>query len=234
MYDWTLSRMLVKIRKDCDLESDKQMKDWQITEMINEAIRDAESLIMNEFAGHYETFKDYDVLAGNTFLPVPTDLYQTRIKFIQYSDDDPDLNQVEGDRYQVKRIQLERLSEINSEDAYRYRIANDRTNGLRINLYPSIRIDKNKCFRVYYIRQVRQLIELTDICDIPNVNYILSKVKVPIMSREGHPMLDAEIAALTTEKENLIKTMTYLTDDGEDTVLGPNKESLENYSDFAL
>jgi hypothetical protein len=215
--------MLVKIRKDCDLQSDKNIKDYQLIEYVNDAIRNAESLIMNEFAGHYETHHDYNVTEGDTYLTVPSDLFQTRIKLIQFDSS-----------YQVKKIPLERLSEVETEDNYRYRLINDRTNGLRINIYPPIRDTQLSAFRVYYIRQVKQLEEMTDICDIPNVSYILSHVKARLMSREGHPMLESEIASLNVEKENLVKTMTYQTDDGEDTLLGPNKDSMADWDEYQI
>jgi len=234
MYDWTLSDMLVDIRKDCDLESEKNLKDPHITRMINKSIRKAESIIMNEFAGHYETYKDYNVLAGDSYIPVPTDLYKTRIKFIQYSEDDPDNTQSYAGRYKVKKIPLEKLSDVNTDDSYSYRISNGVTNGLRINIYPPIRKNQNKAFRVYYIRQVKQLENPTDICDISNVNFILSDVKVKLMSREGHPMLEIEMQNFEEERANLLKDMTYLTDDGEETILGPNKDSLNDWNDFQM
>jgi hypothetical protein len=234
MYNWTLSDMLVDIRKDCDLESEKNLKDPHITRMINKSIRKAESIIMNEFAGHYETYKDYNVLAGDTYLPVPADLYKTRIKFIQYSEDDPDNTASTAERYKVKKIPLENLADVSTDDGYSYRISNDKTNGLRINIYPPIRKNQNKAFRVYYIRQIKQLEDPTDICDIANINFILSDVKVKLMSREGHPMLEIEMQNLGEERENLLKDMTYLTDDGEDTVLGPNKDSMADWDEYQI
>lgn len=226
--EWTLDDIITKIRKDLKLESEKNPTPWSIISAINDAIRDAEGIIVNGFQDYYLTYADYEAIAGDIYFTLPEDIYLARIRYIQYDYDganDP-TNII---TYKVKKIPLEDIAYVNSNDPYRYKIVNDTELGLVINIYPTIREDSNNRFRVWYIRKAKTLVELTDVCDIPCIDYIISHVKVRYMKEEGHPFLVEEKEAFLRAERNLIKNTTMMTDDGEEGVITVSNETLNEF-----
>jgi len=228
---WTLDDIAIKIRKDLKIESEKFFSPWEMTSAINDAIRDAESIIINEFSDFFLTYADYDLTAGDTFITMPSDVYMARIRYVQWDEDGPDDN-TNNDTYHIKKIRLEEIPWVCTDDRYKYRLLNDATNGLVMNLYPAIQETGTNRIRVWYIRKAKQLSALTDVCDIPFIGYVISHVKLRVMFDEGHPLLEIEKVNFDNAKMQLIKNVTVMADDGEDSKFEPSNDTLIAYNEM--
>lgn len=229
---WTLSDLINRVNKDLDLESEKFYKPALMTEAVNSAITNVEKIVINEYNDYLLAYQDYNISADQDTLTLPTDLYMFRIRGIYYKRSGFDtISNVDDQIYKIRKISLEDIMDVNSRDAYRYRLFNNTSNGQEIQLYPPIRSDDagTAKIRLFYIRHFARLTALTDVLDVPYPEYILDYLRKLVMIKEGHPLLPEIIRNLAQARLDIMKDMKFLSDDEEDTKLEPNRDTLTEF-----
>lgn len=232
---WTLDRLTTKIQRDLELHAEIYVQPDDIKSFINDAIDDAEELIINSFSDYFLTFQDYTVATGDSYLEFPDDIYEMRTRGLYYDKQEfaQGSGASSGDWYKVKKMMLEQIAEVGSNDFYQYRNVNSQANGPRIYIYPSIREDSTGRFRLWYIREAARLNESLDVLERGlRPQYIISHAKVSVLQKEGSDMLPLEISRLEAQTKKMLDSLSRVSDDNEDSYLRPDNESLfEAYGD---
>ena len=238
--EWTLTKLRTKIQNDIELHAQVHITPEELDRFINDAIDDAEEIIVNSFSDFFLTYKDTPVTVGDTTLTVPEDIYEMRLRHMVY--DENQNNQTSNTTaqwYKLKKVPLEEISESYESDDYQYRITNDRTTGLQINIFPDIRETSTARFRIYYIRRAARLEEDLDVLEIGlRPQYIISHAKAAVYYKEGDPMYNAELPKLADQEKKLKDSISRLTDDKEDEFLDVDAHAMaeaygEPYNYFA-
>lgn len=230
---WTLDRLTTKIQADLQLHAEVFVQASDIKSFINDAIDDAEELIIDSFSDFFISFQDYTVTAGQSQLDFPSDIYELRTRGMYYDKNSFSQDPNSGVWYKVKKIPLETISTVYSQDFYQYRTVNDQQAGPKIQIFPDIRSDSTGRFRLWYIRKARRLDALTDVLE-PGLRpqFILSHAKIAILQKEGSDMLPLEIQKFGEQKKKLLDSLSRVSDDDEDSFLKPDIHSLyEAYGD---
>ena len=226
---WSLDRLTTKIQNDLELHAEVFVRPIDIQQFINDSIDDAEEHIVNSFSDFFLTFKDYTVESGDSFLPLPDDIYECRIRGLYF--DQNEYNQasgsVSGNWYKVKKQSIENVATVDINDNYQYRIVNPQDSGSKIQIFPDIRNDSTARFRLWYIRKAVRLAESSDILERGlRPQYIISATKTFILQKELNDYLPIEEARLATQTKKLLDSLSRLSDDQEDSYLRPDNEAL--------
>jgi len=232
---WTLDKIMTRVRKDLDREAETFYRQELMTEAVNSAITDCEELVIDEYSDYLLTYQDYDIVGGQYELEIPEDIYQMRLRWLHFrrmgfQRTTSDMN---DESYKIRKMPFEDVQVQDTMDMYRYRIINPMDVDPHIEIFPMIRNQDagSQKIRLWYIRHFKRLFNLTDVTDVPVPEYLLSHLRVSIMQKEGNPMLDLELAKLKDQKARLQKTLKFLSDDEEDTLLLPNNNSLSEFGD---
>ena len=81
---WTLDSLITKIQNDHELHAENFVTRTEIISFLNDAIDDAEQLIIDSFSDFFLTFVDYDIVEGIGEIVVPDDMFDFRIRGIYY------------------------------------------------------------------------------------------------------------------------------------------------------
>lgn len=199
---YTLAQIKQKIQQPLDLEEEIFIRPEELLEFINDAIREAEAIILDLSEDYFLTKVNIPLTAGVSEYTLPADIYGSKIRGLVYDDG--------STTHQVKRIR--RFTEIpwlDNYTQYRFLLTNDATNGVKMTLYPAAQITSSTALTCYYIRNAKQLVNDTDVCDIPEfVSYIIQHAKVSCMQKEGNPLLmdaQAKLDKLTDLMEATLK-----------------------------
>lgn len=225
---WTLDRLITKIQNDNELHAENFVTRPEIISFLNDAIDDAEQLIIDSFSDFFLTFVDYSVVEGVGEILIPADMYDFRIRGMYFDLRGFDVNSTGISQwYKIKKLPLERFSGVYEKDVYHYRLTNDAT-GAKIGIYPDFREDLQAKVRLWYIRSAVRLVDDSDILETGiRAQYVLAHAKTAIMEKEGDPMLDTMMARLEKQTAKLISSISRVTDDDEDSYLEMDLEALD-------
>ena len=225
---WTLDRLITKIQNDNELHAENFVTRPEIISFLNDAIDDAEQLIIDSFSDFFLTFVDYSVVEGVGEILIPADMYDFRIRGMYFDLRGFDVNSTGISQwYKIKKLPLERFSGVYEKDVYHYRLTNDAT-GAKIGIYPDFREDLQAKVRLWYIRSAVRLVNDSDILEIGiRAQYVLAHAKTAIMEKEGDPMLDTMMARLEKQTAKLISSISRVTDDDDDSYLEMDLEALD-------
>ena len=225
---WTLDSLSKKIRDDLEHHSEILVGPDELTRFINDAIDDAEETIVDAFSDFFLTYVDTAVTVGDTELTLPTDLYEMRIRGLYYDENEFGQEATSAQQwYKIKKVPLEEITEIYNNDDYHYRITNDRTLGLKIQIFPDIRDTTTARFRIYYIRRAARLENGSDVLEAGlRPQYIISHTKAAMYLKDGDPMYQVESGKTQVQLKKLMDSISRLTDDKEDEYLFPDSHAL--------
>jgi hypothetical protein len=226
---WTLDQLRTKIQNDNELHAENFVTPSEIKAFLNDAIEDAEQLIIDSFSDFFLTFVDYNIVEGVGEILVPADMFDLRIRGMYFDLRGFDPNSSGTSQwYKIKKLPLERFSSIYQADVYHYRLTNPAVGGPKIGIYPDFREDLQAKVRLWYIREAVRLDADTDILEAGiRPQYVLAHAKVAIMEKEGDPMLDTMQARLEKQTEKLISSISRVVDDDEDSFLEMDFEALD-------
>ena len=225
---WTLARIIDKVRDDLDLHAEDFVTFDDMRQFVNDAVDDCEEIVVDCFSDFLLTYRDLTVESGQTEIPLPEDLYESRIRGFYYSQTGfTDSNPV-GDAYKIKKLSIERLTDVSKGDDYLYRLINKNPFRQKLVVFPPIRENSTTQFRLWYIRQFNRLHETTDILEKgARIQYILSHVKCAVLQKSGDAMLEVEMQKLMKQEDKLKNSLSRLTDDDEDVYLEPDLHALD-------
>lgn len=224
---WTLAEVIAKVQDDLDLHAEDFVTFDDLRQFVLDAVDDAEELIIDCFSDFLLTFRDLEVAKGQTQITLPEDLYESRLRGMYFSESGFDGAPM-GISYKLRRLSLERITDVTAGDDYRYRLINKYPLGQRLYVYPAIRSDSSTQIRMWYIRQFSRPHEPTDTIEKGlRIQYVLCHVKCAVMQKAGDAMLEAELAKLAKQEDKLKNSLSRLTDDDEDVYLEPDNYALE-------
>lgn len=228
--DWTLIRIIDKVRDDLELHAEDFVTKADLIQFVHDAIDDAEEIVIDCFSDFLLNFEYPDVTAGATEIPLPADLYESRLRGVFYSQSGFTAGIKTGDSYKLKRMRLEDAGSSNTGDAYEYRLINNSQGEQKLFVYPAITETSDSTYKPFLTWYIRKFIRPTEDSDVLDkglrIQYILSHVKCSVMQKEGNVLLDVETGKLMKQEDKLKNSLSRLTDDDEGTLM--------EISDYAL
>jgi hypothetical protein len=102
--------------------------------------------------------------------------------------------------------------------------------GMKIELFPTSRETNNSCITIRYIRKAKQLVDDTDVCDIPEFeNFVILFARYECLKKEiGNPLLQITKAELEAERRLMVETLTAMVPDNDNEI----NPDLRFYRDF--
>jgi hypothetical protein len=227
---WTLDELVTKIQNDLELHGDTFVVPLDIKSYINDAIDDAEQIIIDLFSDFFLTFTDLIVEKDQTIVDLPQDMYESRIRGIYYNETGWTTGQTIAAQqryYKIKKLALEYQGYVQTNVDYQYRLINTSLLQQKIYFFPAIDEASTDKFRFWYIRRAKRLDQGTDLLEKGlRPQYILARTKCAIMQKEGDPAYESEKANWLKQEEAMISSLSRTTDDDEDSYLYPDTHAL--------
>jgi len=225
---WTLDELVTKIQNDLELHEEVFVVPGDIVSYINDAIDDAEQIIIDLFSDFFLTYRDLTVIAGENQHPLPSDLFESRIRGLYYNQSGWSNTQSALQQYyKVKKMSLELQGFILVNDPWQYRLINSSDQTQKLYLFPAVDVTSNNRFRLWYIRRANRLYAGTDVLEKGlRPQYILAHAKCAVMQKEGDPSLSFELENLKAQREAMVSALSRLTDDDEDSYLYPDAHTI--------
>jgi hypothetical protein len=221
---WTYTELKTKLQNDLDLEDEIFITPEELLGYFNEAIDIAEALIHTLYEDYYFTVANIALTSGVADYSLPADIYAFKIRVINYANG--------TDKYEIKRWRkpLSLLNFVESDEDYKYLPINGTANGYQIKLLPASRETSSTNVTIWYIRNAAELVNDTDICDLPElaINFVLQFVKQRCYEKEGHPNTLKAIDDTDKLRIAMTETLHNMVDD-EDTEI---RKDLSFYRDF--
>lgn len=215
---WTWSMIKQKVETDLDLQAEVFITDTELLAYANEAIREAEAEIHSIYEDYFLKREPLTLVNGQEEYDLPEDLYAHKIRRIIYKN---------GTKvYTIDRIQdwkkfeeyaLENVNKTSLE--YDYFLYNGVPGQPKILLAPPSKED-GAFATIWYLRKANRLVELTDICDIPEfINFVLQYMKVRCNEKEqGNPNLQKSMLDLEQQRNQMTSTLASMVPDAKNTI----------------
>jgi len=210
---WTYQMISDKLERDLDLQSETFIEPAELLSYINEAIREAEAEIHGIYEDYFISRDPLTFVNGQEEYLLPSNIYAHKIRRIVYRN---------GSKvYTIDRIKDWRkfeeyaLENINkSSTTYNYFLINSVPGSPKILLSPPAKED-GAYATVWYLRKANRLVNLTDICDIPEfINFVLQYVKVRCIEKEqGNPNLQKSREDLEQQRQQMTSSLGSMVPD---------------------
>lgn len=213
----TYSELKTKIENDLDLIDEDFVTETELLGYMNEALKDAESIIHTiGLDSHY--FKTNDTLTlvnGTSDYDMPSDIFANKLIGVYY------INGSKKYRVDRRRNQDDILTDVTGAD-YQYDIFNT-SSGVKMRLYPTP-AESGAYIQRYYIRAARKLTTSTaasNTCEIPEcVNFLIQHCKTRIYEKEGNPNVTKAMADLRNLYDLMVQTLQEMVPDGNNEIVG--------------
>lgn len=213
MAQFTKAQIKTKIEQALDLQEEIFIEPTELDEYINDGIREAEAVIHTIYEDYMLTKASIPLTAGQSDFSLPADIYANKIRALIYNDG--------TETYQLKRVrQFKDIPLIQDEELYLFLITNSGASGTKLTLFPKSRVTHSTALTCWYLRQAKQLVDDTDVCDIPEfMSFVIQHAKVRCMEKEGHPLLDNARQDLERQRQLMTETLTAMVVDEDNKVL---------------
>jgi hypothetical protein len=208
----TLADLRQAVVNDLDLQDDDFIAATDLNRWIRDGVKAAERKIHTIYEDYFLTDVEVDITYGQTFVDYPVDIYANKIRKIVFKDGVSGANVQSHEVKKVKDI----LNAI-SRDIYndqttnpilQWSPSNSLASGRKIRLHPAN--GRTGKLIIYYIRNARDLILDSDICDIDEFEtYVIRYAKTLAYLKDGDPRAE-DIKLL--EKEIEIEITSTLSD----------------------
>lgn len=192
----TYGQIKTKVLQELDLEDEDFVQPVEMLGYAQEAVHNAESLILSTCEDYFLDKASIDLVAGQAEYDLPADIFADKIRKIVYKSG----NEI----YTIRRFRhsqsFEMMENVTPGDYYRYIVTNDLTAGRKITLFPTPLVNMTGALTVWYIRNARQPLLDNDVIDIPEFRTYIEKYMIyRCMQKEIHPTL--QLAQANMEKE---------------------------------
>lgn len=210
---WTWAMIRDKIERDLDLQAEIFMDDTELLAYANEAIRESEAEIHDIYEDYFLSRAALTFVSNQEEYDLPADLYAHKIRRIIYKNGTKTYS---IDRIKDwKKFEEYALESINkSSTTYNYFLINATPGSPKILLTPPGKED-GAFATIWYLRKANRLVDLTDICDIPEfINFVLQYIKVRCYEKEqGNPNLQKAMADLEQQRGQMTSTLSSMVPD---------------------
>ena len=213
MYSPTYAELKLYLQKELDLEGETFITAQEFLGYFQEAIDMTESTIHSIYEDYFLTSSTLSLVSGIQTVSPPSDIYAQKIRSILYNDGG-------STKYEIRRIkQFKETNYFDVNDAYKYLVTNDGTNGLKLKFFP-VPQETSSNITIWYIRNAKRPTADTDIIDIPEfTSVIVQYVRVKCLSKEGHPDAGTEISNLDRMRQEMVETLTARIPDEDNSLL---------------
>lgn len=229
---FTLDDIKTLVKEPLDIEAEDFVSDDELTRYINQGIREAEAEIHNVYQDYYLAAPyTLQITAGQNEYVLPSDIYATKIRKLVYDDG----STTRGSMYIVKRIRnIEDIAWVEKDEGdpprFTYMVTNDKNKGNRLTLYPTPTQNFTTEFKLYYLREARQLENDSDEIDIPEfVDFVVLFARYEVLKKElGNPLLDPTKVELEAKRNQMVNTLIKRFPDGDSEII----QDTSFYEDF--
>ena len=224
---WTLGQLRTKLGRDLDLEAEVFIRPDELTELINEAIDEAEMEIHGLSEDYFLTREIINLVAGQEEYDLPGTIYADKIRGIMYNNGSS-VYEVLREREWHKFKEYEISKNYESANLYRYFLLNSTPGQPKIVLFP--KAEENGAYlTIWFLRQANRLEAESDVMDMKEAhNFVLQHVKCRVYEKEGNPQLANAKADLEKERNLMVATMQNRVPDNNNTI----ELDLEFYKSF--
>lgn len=215
MKSWTLAEIRAKLEADTDTEDEDFIRADEFTELVNDAIEEAESHILGLYEDYFLTYTDIALTAGTTEVNLPDGIYVHKIRRVIFRNG--------AKTYPVVRLRdwrkFEEKADFDASSStaqLRYLLVNRIAETARLLLVPTPTEDGS--LRVWHIRTANRLVEETDVCDIPFIQFIFAHVKEKIYAKEGSAFQPDAAMKLEQKREQLLSTLAQNIPDADNDI----------------
>lgn len=214
---WTGEELITKVEQDLDLEDELFIQPSEMLAYANEAIDEAEAEICGVYEDYFLSKSTLSLASGTDEYTLPSTIYAHKIRRVIFNDGNTS--------YTVDRIRDWKKFEVytnerivGSSDLYRYFIYNATAGSPKLLLTPPAR-ETGAYLDVWFIRNANRLVDLTDVCDIPEfANFVIQFMKVRCYEKEMHPNLQTAIGVLQQQRELMKATLSTMVPDADNTI----------------
>jgi hypothetical protein len=214
---WTYAELKSKVELDLSTEDELFIQPSELLGYFNEAIDQAEQDVLGLYEDYFLTRATLALVAGTEEYSLPSDIYAEKIRRVIFRNG--------TELYPIARIRDWKKFEVYSEaallsttDRYSYFLYNPSAGQSKLLLVPVSR-DTGNYVTIWYIRNVEELVDDSDILEIPEAaNFVLQYVKVRIMEKEGHFALPKAVEDLERERELLKSTLANMVPDADNEI----------------
>jgi hypothetical protein len=218
---WTFAEIKEKVLADLDLQGEDFVDDDEMMGYANDAIDEAEAQIHNLNEDYFLTSDAVSLELSEDEYDLPTDIYGAKIRAVHYDDG--------TDCYDVKRIKLKDIPNVQTQDPYRWIYKNESGHG-KFKIYPVSRVTSSTAMTRWYIRNANRLTASDSVCDIPEfARFVIDFVKVQCAVKELNPQLAFYKQQLEESRALMIQTLTEMVPDEDNDI----EKDLSHYDDMA-
>ena len=220
----TWATLREEIKDDMNLHGEDFASDVELLAWANDGIEQAEKEIVSLYDKYFETDAALTLVSGTSLYSLPSNILANKITHIEYKNG--------SDEYEVHY--LKRKNEVRYQNTtnefYRYRLRNDITDGIQIELFP-VAQENSSNVKVYFIRSAVRLVEDTDLIEIPIADaFIKQYIKDQVRGKELGPMFNhQETPNLQKQRALMIEALNNMIPDDSRDEIDPQSDDLEDY-----
>ena len=212
----TLLEVTSKINRDLDLEAEEFIQPAEMTEYVNDAITIIEAH-MNTLGlrdQYFLTRTTVNMVAGTEDYALPTNLYENKIKQV--------LHKNGATLYTVKIMNrdesaedIEYIRSFSSGDYYHYRIRNDSSTNIFLQLIPAARENVTGGLIIEFFRDLERVSADADLIEVPEIaiQYMYQFIKVKVYEKETHSNYQIALSLLKEMEALMLETLRGQTAD---------------------
>lgn len=210
----TWGTLKTEIETELDCLDEDFVTATEIMYYANDAIDEAEAIILKECPEYFLCRANLSVTSGNAEVSLPSDIWATKIRAIMYDDG--------SKQYEIKRIRDPKLTHYTSyqtSDYYEYMMTNKSAGTFTINLYPTPTITSSTYFKIWYLRNAAAITSTASTLDLPEAKaFIKEYVKKRIVSKEGFPAAQIANIDVDNQRQLLIESLSNMIPDENDII----------------
>lgn len=227
----TWATLLEEIKDDMNLHGESFASDAELLAWANDGIEQAEKEIVSLYDKYFETDTTISLVSGTAKYDLPSDIMAHKITHIEFNDG---VSEYEV-RYLKRKDEVRYVEQ--TDPYYRYRLRNDSTSGMQIEVFPTPNESVTDALKVYYIRSVTRLAATTDTIEIPIADaFIKQYIKDQVRGKELGPMWDhSETQALAKQRALMIEALQNMVPDDSRDEITPDLSFYEDiYDEFEV
>lgn len=210
---WTWKMIRDKVERDIDLQAEVFIDPDELLGYANEAIREAEAEVHTIYEDYFLSRTPMTFVLDQEEYPLPENLYAHKIRRIVYKNGTKiyTIDRIKD----WKKFEAYAIENINKTSlTYTYFLLNSTPGAPTILINPPSK-EAGPYATIWYLRKANRLVELTDICDIPEfINFVIQYMKVRCIEKEqGNPNLPKAMADLEQQRAQMTSTLASMVPD---------------------
>jgi hypothetical protein len=170
---------------DIDIDQGEVVSDTQFKRAVNRYTRECALHIYPMNQDYYRTTDIVSLVDATSEYAMPTGIFANKIRYVQFDDSSVD--------YEVFRIKLEEIPNVETTDDFQYDIINKISGGTKYKVYPTPTANDSTSMTRHFIRAINEVSGDASVIDLPDTTLLYHLCKIFLMRKKGDPMLAMEI-----------------------------------------